>query len=174
MKFQVFETKEAAKVEDDLHCGTHEISSSGWSSIRPMCITDDAAFHLLCPCKHTAMSRSESPILLNRSVSVSTAASRGFAASTPIRLAASAEFATSRIDCHWWQRVFGYGWKDGCGYGPQKRSKERQSFGAIEERRDRRKLFHREERPTLERNIIDTSERARANYRYLIGQHFGL
>jgi hypothetical protein len=36
------------------------------------------------------------------------------------------------------------------------------------------KLFHREERPTLERNIIDTSERARANYRYLNGQHFGL
>jgi hypothetical protein len=34
-------------------------------------------------------------------------------------------------------------------------------------------LFHREERPTLERNIIDVSERARANYRYLICQHFG-
>ena len=34
-------------------------------------------------------------------------------------------------------------------------------------------VFHREERPTLERNIIDTSERARANYRYVIGQHFG-
>jgi hypothetical protein len=35
-------------------------------------------------------------------------------------------------------------------------------------------LFHREERPALERNIIDTSERRRTNYRYdEIGQHFG-
>jgi hypothetical protein len=36
------------------------------------------------------------------------------------------------------------------------------------------KLLHREERPTLERNIIDTSERALVNYRYMIGQHFDL
>ena len=69
--------------------------------------------------------------------------------------------------------IFGYGWKDGYEYGPQKRPKERQSFGAKKEGSDRRKLFHREERPTLERNIIDTSERARANYRYVIGEHFG-
>ena len=33
-------------------------------------------------------------------------------------------------------------------------------------------LFHRAKRPVLERNIIDTSERACANYRYVIGQHF--
>jgi hypothetical protein len=63
------------------------------------------------------------------------------------------------------------GWKDGCGYGPQQRPKERQSIGAIKEGSDRRKLFHREKRPALERNIIDTSERARTNYRYVIGQH---
>ena len=36
------------------------------------------------------------------------------------------------------------------------------------------KLFHREECPTPERNIIDTSEWARANYRYVMGQHLGL
>ena len=36
------------------------------------------------------------------------------------------------------------------------------------------KLFHREERPSPERNIIDTSERARANYRYVGGLHFWL
>jgi hypothetical protein len=36
------------------------------------------------------------------------------------------------------------------------------------------KLFHREECPALERNIIDTSERACASYRYVSGQHFGL
>ena len=36
------------------------------------------------------------------------------------------------------------------------------------------KLFHREERPALERNIIDTSEWACANYRHVMGQHFDL
>jgi hypothetical protein len=36
------------------------------------------------------------------------------------------------------------------------------------------KLFHREECQALESNIIDTSERACANYRYVSGQHFGL
>lgn len=36
------------------------------------------------------------------------------------------------------------------------------------------KLFHGEESPALQRNIIDTSERGRANYRYGIGHHFGL
>jgi hypothetical protein len=39
---------------------------------------------------------------------------------------------------------------------------------------NRWKLFHREEHPTLERHIIDASERALANYRYVIGQHFGV
>jgi len=47
-------------------------------------------------------------------------------------------------------------------------------FGDRKEGKLRWKLFHREERPALERNIIDTSERARAKYRYVIGQHFGL
>jgi hypothetical protein len=36
------------------------------------------------------------------------------------------------------------------------------------------KLFHREERPALERDIIDTSEWTCAKYRYVLGQHFGL
>ena len=35
-------------------------------------------------------------------------------------------------------------------------------------------LFHREERPALERNIIDTPKRACANYRNVMGQHFGV
>jgi hypothetical protein len=35
-------------------------------------------------------------------------------------------------------------------------------------------LFHREEHPALERDIIDASERSLANYRYVIGHHFGL
>jgi hypothetical protein len=36
------------------------------------------------------------------------------------------------------------------------------------------KLFHREERPALERDIIDASEWTWANDRYVMGQHFGL
>jgi hypothetical protein len=35
------------------------------------------------------------------------------------------------------------------------------------------KLFHREERPALERNTIDTSEWTCEDHRYAIGQHFG-
>ena len=35
------------------------------------------------------------------------------------------------------------------------------------------KLFHREERPALERHIIDTSEWTFANHRYVMGQHSG-
>ena len=35
-------------------------------------------------------------------------------------------------------------------------------------------LLHREERPAPERNIIDTSEWTRTNYRYVTGHHFGL
>ena len=40
--------------------------------------------------------------------------------------------------------------------------------------RIRVELFDRKERPPLKHNIIDTSERARANYRYVREQHFGL
>jgi hypothetical protein len=36
------------------------------------------------------------------------------------------------------------------------------------------KLFHHEEGPAPERNIIDTSEWTWANDRYVIGQHFGV
>ncbi len=36
------------------------------------------------------------------------------------------------------------------------------------------KLFRREERPALERNIIDTPKRTRADYRNVMGQHFGV
>ena len=70
-------------------------------------------------------------------------------------------------------RVFGYGSNEFVDW-VQKAREVRQSFGDEKEGKRRWKLFHREERPTLERNIIDTSERARANYRYVIGQHFGL
>jgi hypothetical protein len=58
--------------------------------------------------------------------------------------------------------------------GPRKRDNERQNLRTEGRRATGGKLFHREEHPPLERNIIDTSERARANYRYVIGQHFGL
>ena len=54
------------------------------------------------------------------------------------------------------------------------REKSRQNLRTKGRKATGGKLFHREERPALERNIIDTSERARANYRYVIGQHFGL
>jgi hypothetical protein len=57
---------------------------------------------------------------------------------------------------------------------PRSARRSARVFGAIKEGSDRRKLFHLEERPALKRDIIDTSERARANYRYMIGQHFGL
>ena len=36
------------------------------------------------------------------------------------------------------------------------------------------KLFHREQRPTPERHIIDASEWTCANYRYVIGQHWSI
>jgi hypothetical protein len=61
------------------------------------------------------------------------------------------------------------------GYGPPTgASRERQSFWTKEEGKLRGKLFHREERPALERDTIDTSEGAPANYRYVIGQHWGI
>jgi hypothetical protein len=56
-----------------------------------------------------------------------------------------------------------------------RRENERQSFrDGKEGKATERKLLHREERPARERNVIDTSERARTNYRYVIGQHFGV
>ena len=36
------------------------------------------------------------------------------------------------------------------------------------------KLLHREQRPALERDIIDASEWTWANDRYVMGQYFGL
>jgi hypothetical protein len=51
----------------------------------------------------------------------------------------------------------------------------RQSFGEPKRRESYGwKLFHRKERPALERSIIDTSEWARANYRYVMKQHLDL
>ena len=78
---------------------------------------------------------------------------------------------TPRVDFHWWQRGIGYRSKDSSS------QQAREVAPELEDQREesyRWKLFHREERPALERYIIDTSERARANYRYVIGQHFGL
>ena len=51
-----------------------------------------------------------------------------------------------------------------------RRENERQSLGRLTKGKATEwKLFHREERPALERNIIDTSEWTCANYRYVIG-----
>ena len=80
-----------------------------------------------------------------------------------------------RVDFHWWQRGIGYCSKDSSGYGSQQaRELAPELWGREGGKATGGKLFHREERPALERNIIDTSERAHANYRYVIGQHFGL
>jgi hypothetical protein len=71
--------------------------------------------------------------------------------------------------------VIGWNLKIGLNRGSWNPVSARTSAGALgTERKEtyRWKLFHREQRPTPERNIIDTSERARANYRYVIGQHW--
>jgi hypothetical protein len=47
-------------------------------------------------------------------------------------------------------------------------------FEDREEGKLRGKLLHREQRLALERNIVDTSEGTRANYRCVSGQHFGV
>jgi hypothetical protein len=55
-------------------------------------------------------------------------------------------------------------------FGPNKRLKERQSYGDGKEgKATERKLFHLEGRSAPERHIIDTSERKCANHRYVIG-----
>ena len=55
-------------------------------------------------------------------------------------------------------------------FGPNKRVKERQSYGDGKEGKATEwKLFHLEERSAPERHIIDTSERKCANHRYVIG-----
>ena len=69
-----------------------------------------------------------------------------------------------------WQRVFGFGGRRVVDTVPKAR--ERAPGMGRKGGTATGRLLHREERPTLERNIIDTSERARANYRNLIGQHF--
>ena len=58
--------------------------------------------------------------------------------------------------------------------GPNEREEKAPELLGRQEGKLRRKLFHREERPALERDIIDTSEWTCANYRYVPGQHFGL
>ena len=82
--------------------------------------------------------------------------------------------ATSRVDFHLWQRVFGFDRGKVRIWVPKARERTPESCGV--ERRESYgwKLLHREEGPTLERDTIDTPERARTNYRYVIGQHFGL
>jgi len=57
---------------------------------------------------------------------------------------------------------------------PSKREKSRQNLRTEGRRVTGGKLFHREQRPALKRNIIDTSEWTCANYRYVTGHHFGL
>ena len=80
-----------------------------------------------------------------------------------------------RVDFHWWRRVLDLGRRGFLDTGSQQAQELAPELWGTERRESYGwKLFHREERPALERNIIDTSEWARANYRYVIGQHFGL
>jgi hypothetical protein len=53
--------------------------------------------------------------------------------------------------------------------GPSKREKSRQNLRTKGRRASGGKLFHREQRPALKRNIIDTSEWTWANDQYVIG-----
>jgi hypothetical protein len=55
--------------------------------------------------------------------------------------------------------------KEFSGYGPLKRDNERQNLRTKGRRATGGELFHREERPALERNVINTSERTAANHR---------
>ena len=72
-------------------------------------------------------------------------------------------------------KSIGNGLTEFSGYGIQTSARASARALGTEWRESYRwKLFHREERPALKRNIIDTSELARASYRYVIGQHFGL
>jgi hypothetical protein len=81
----------------------------------------------------------------------------------------------TRVSFHRRQRVLEIDRKSFSEYGIQTSARtSARVLGTERKESCRWKLFHREERPTLERNIIDTSERARASYRYVIGQHFGL
>ena len=57
--------------------------------------------------------------------------------------------------------------------GLNKRETERHSLGDGKQVKLRWKLFHREKRPALERNTIDTSEWTFANHRCVMGKHFG-
>ena len=72
--------------------------------------------------------------------------------------------------CFGWLSVsFGPRFRDS-GFLARERAPER--WGREKRGKLRRRLFHREERPTLERNIIDTSERTCANHRYVMGVAF--
>jgi hypothetical protein len=79
-----------------------------------------------------------------------------------------------KVDFHWWQVVLVIARRTLLDTGPSKREKSRQNLRTEGRRATGGKLFHRENRPARERDIIDTSERARANYRYVIGQHLGV
>ena len=72
-------------------------------------------------------------------------------------------------------RRIGNGSKEFFGYqGLNKRENyKRRSLGDPKEGNLRWKLFHREERPAVERHIIDTSEWTFANHRCVMGKHFG-
>jgi hypothetical protein len=81
---------------------------------------------------------------------------------------------TTRVSFYRRQRVLEIDRRSFSGYRPLKRDNERQNLRTEGRRVNGGKLFHREERPARERDIIDTSEWTWANYRYVIGQHFGL
>ena len=85
---------------------------------------------------------------------------------------------SGRVNCFTWPRIptSSPGGHEGPSDAARRETRQapRASFGEESREKLRGRLLHREERPTLERNIIDTSEKARANYRYVIGQHFGL
>jgi hypothetical protein len=60
-----------------------------------------------------------------------------------------------------------------CARFTPRRERQRKSFCERREGIKDGKLFHREKPPALERHIFDTSDLARANYRFvMIGKHF--
>ena len=71
----------------------------------------------------------------------------------------------------YWKRVEGVF----SGYqGPNKRENYRPRLWGPKGGKATVELFHREERPALERHTIDTSEWTRASHRHVMGKHFGL
>jgi hypothetical protein len=76
-----------------------------------------------------------------------------------------------RVDFHWWQRGIGYCSKDFSGYGSQQARVRARTVGP-KGGKARWNYSTVNSAQRFSADIIDTSERARANYRYVIGQHY--